>query len=176
MLNMGTSEQELIERCIRQDRKAQRLLYDRYKCAMYSIAVRLLGNYDDAADALQDAFVEIFLGLESFKFKSSLGAWMKTIVTRNAIAKFKRAMRYEIMDVKYLDHVVEWKDAFTAEYLEKAILELPDGTRAVFTLVAIEGFQHNEVAKMLNISEGTSKSQLHYAKLLLQKKLSEFNQ
>jgi RNA polymerase sigma factor (sigma-70 family) len=169
------SEKKLIDRCLNNDRLAQKELYDKYKCAMYSIAVRLLNhNFEEASDALQEAFIEIFRDLASFQYKSTLGAWMKTIVVRKALSKIKTGWHFEEITPEILDHPVEWSDCFTAEYLEKAIQNLPEGTKTVFLLVEVEGLKHKEVSQMLNISEGTSKSQLNYAKALLKKKLIDF--
>jgi RNA polymerase sigma factor (sigma-70 family) len=175
LLKTNFSEKKLVDQCLQNDRQAQKELYEKYKCAMYSTAVRLLNNnFDDASDVLQEAFIEVFRDLESFKHISTLGAWIKTIVVRKALLKIRSGNNFEPITPEVLNQTIEWRDCFTAEYLEKAIQSLPEGTKTIFLLMAVEGFKHREVAEMLNISEGTSKSQLNYAKSLLKQKLLDF--
>jgi RNA polymerase sigma factor (sigma-70 family) len=170
----GFSDKTLIDNCLKNDRKAQKALYDKYKDSMFTISIRLSNNYDDAADALQEAFIEVFRDLENFEYRSTLGAWIKTIVIRKALRKQRTNFCFDPIDNELINQTIEWKDCFTAEYLENAIQSLPGGTKAVFLLVAVEGYKHREVAEILNISEGTSKSQLNYAKVLLKQRLLEF--
>jgi len=162
----------LVKACLKHDRKAQKALYDRYKDAMYTISFRILGNFDDACDALQDGFIQVFRSLENFQAKSSLGAWVKTIVVRAAYKKLKPEIAFKEIEIYESAELFYWDDNMTGEELEKAILKLSSGYRLVFTLIEIEGYSHVEVAKMLGISVGTSKSQLHYAKKQLQKQLA----
>ncbi len=171
-----TEELELIAACIRHERVAQKKLYESYCNRMFTVAYRILNNRDNASDALQEAFIEVFGNIQNFRAESSLGAWIKTIVVRKALRRLKNEERYESIDTVVNTEMYDWKDGLTAEYLERAIQSLPDGARAVFTLIEIEGYSHKEVASMLNISEGTSKSQLYYSKQLLQKKLKELYQ
>lgn len=166
------SEQELVERCRSNDRVAQRLLFDRYKRAMFSTAYRILNDYDHANDALQDAFVALFRDLDQFTFRSTLGAWIKTIVVRQAIRKQQVEGRFLSLDETIHDTPVAFRDTLTGEELDAAIRTLPDGARTIFLLVEVEGYTHKEVAEMLNVSEGTSKSQVSYAKKLLRQRLS----
>lgn len=163
------SETELIDGCRKHDPKFQRQLYDRYKNAMYNLAYRLVGDFEDAQDVLQEAFIEVFRNLDSFKGESSLGAWIKTILTRKAIKKFRNRIRFEKYEDLPENTLIEWETGMDVEMLEKALLSLPEGFRTVLVLYEIEGYKHAEIARMLEISEGTSKSQLFYAK----KKLKE---
>ncbi|MGI4887212.1 MAG: RNA polymerase sigma factor [Janthinobacterium lividum] len=166
-------EQRLLAGCLVHDRQAQYQLYERYKTAMFSAALRLLGGDRALAqDALQEAFVEVFQHLADFRQQSTLGAWVKTIVVRRALRTLRHAQRLEVYDHdRHPEPLVAWRDNLTGEALERAIGELPAGYRAVFCLVEVEGYAHREVAALLAISEGTSKSQLHHAKRLLQRKL-----
>src|SRR5271157_4052473 len=91
-------EIKLVHACIASDRKAQRTLYDRYKNAMYTSALRILGNTDEASDALQEAFIDVFGQLDHFRFESSLGAWIKTIVIRKALHRLKNLKITEPLD------------------------------------------------------------------------------
>lgn len=165
-------EQHLLTGCLTQDRQAQYGLYQRYKVAMFSSALRILGDRALAQDALQEAFIEVFQSLVNFRQQSTLGAWIKIIVVRRALLTLRREQRMEVYDQeRHPEPLVAWHDNLTGEALDKAIGELPAGYRAVFCLVEVEGYSHGEVAELLGISEGTSKSQLHHAKRLLQRKL-----
>lgn len=170
------SERELVERClaeaVAERRTGQRTLYERYKRAMYSTAYRITNDADHAHDVLQEAFVDVFRSLSQFSFRSTLGAWIKTIVVRQAIRKQQLEGRFETLDETRHDSPAALPDTLTAAELDAAIRSLPAGARAVFLLVEVEGYAHHEAATMLGIAEGTSKSQVSYAKKLLRQRLS----
>jgi RNA polymerase sigma factor (sigma-70 family) len=180
---MSQEEQNLIAACLAHDRLAQKTLYDRYKRAMYTLAYRITGNFETASEVLQDGFLQVFKGLENFRQESTLGAWIKTIMVRTAYKRLKTNVLTEelppsrhhrdFIDIQqYENENIDWGHTMDAEYLEKAIQSLPEGFRTVFTLIEIEGYTHRETADMLSISEGTSKSQLFYAKKRLRAILS----
>jgi RNA polymerase sigma factor (sigma-70 family) len=158
-----TSEAELISGCLLHDRLAQRLLYDRYKKAMYTLAYRITGDFDDANDVIQDAFLEVFKHLSQFRGDATLGAWIRQIVIRKATKK-KKIVVWQNLDDSPVESI-NWADGnINMAHLETAILALPDGFRTIFVLAEVEGYTHREIATMLSISEGTSKSQLFHAK------------
>jgi RNA polymerase sigma factor (sigma-70 family) len=167
------TEAQLIEGCLRQERTAQRLLYDRYKAAMYTLAYRITGDFDEANTALQDTFVTVFRQLGQYRGEATLGAWVKAILVRKAYTQASKVK--PLVPVEHLPEEAEpvdwYNDTIDSEYLEKAIVSLPEGARAVFVLIEVEGYAHREVAEMLHISEGTSKSQLNYAKKRLREML-----
>ena len=170
---IGMTEKELVQSCLQNDRLAQKQLYDRYKRAMYSLSYRITGDFDAANDVLQDAFVKVFRGLPSFRAESTLGAWIKTIIIRTAYSYLrKEKIFHDNIDNLHQQPKVDWGHYLDTEYLEKAILSLPEGYRMVFVLIEIEGYTHKEVAGLLGISEGTSKSQLFYSKKKLREILS----
>ena len=173
MYKLAEVEEELIKGCRRNDRKAQKTLYDRYKNAMFSTACRITGDYVLAQDALQEAFIDVFVSIGDYEAKSSVGAWIKTIVVRRALCRLKIEKRIEqieiIEDVELNDEELN----FTAEELDNAIKTLPESARAVFLLIEVEGYKHQEVAEMLSVSIGTTKSQLNYSKKLLKRRLYE---
>lgn len=141
------------------------MLYQRYQAAMYTLAYRVTGDTDSAAEALQDAFLQVFRRMDAFEGRSTLGAWIKTIVTRMAINKVRgRRFQFDPIEGRLEAEMVDWGNNLDAEYLEKAIQNLPDGYRAVFVLSEIEGYSHHEIGELLGINEGTSRSQLYYAK------------
>ena len=173
---LSMTEAGLIDACIANDRLAQKRLYDRYKKAMYTIAYRITGDFELADEALQDAFLSVFRNIAKFRRESTLGAWIKTIVVRTSIKTVKKKMVFEpLEDYKIESGMIDWGDHLAMDYLEKAIKSLPDGYRAVFVLIEVEGYAHKEVAKMLEISEGTSKSQLFYAKRKLRELLKSYD-
>ncbi len=167
------TEAELITACIANDRLAQRDLYERYNRAMYTIAYRITGDFESANDVLQEAFVKVFRALPRFRQESTLGAWIKTIVVRTALTHIKKQKFTEPLDYRAEQETVDWGTRLDVEYLEKAIQQLPEGYRAVFVLIEVEGYAHKEVAEMLNISVGTSKSQLFYAKKRLRESIGK---
>jgi RNA polymerase sigma-70 factor (ECF subfamily) len=173
MFKERETEIELVEGCIRNDRKAQKKLYYKYCNAMYTIALRILKNEDDADDALQEAFIQVFKDINTFRRESTIGAWIKTIVIRSALRKLKKNVFIEEINDNTLNIPDQQSCALTGEYIEKTILSLPPGYRTVFLLIEVEGYSHKEVAEMLKISEGTSKSQLFYAKRHLRALLKE---
>lgn len=170
---ISMTEAELIQGCLDNNRLAQRQLYDRYSKAMYTIAYRITGDFELANDVLQEAFIKVFRNLSKFRKESTLGAWIKTIVVRTAISRVKRQTNFEPLENHHTkDLIVNWGSNLDIEYLEKAIAALPDGYRAVFVMIEVEGYSHKDVAEMLGISVGTSKSQLFYAKKRLRKTIS----
>jgi RNA polymerase sigma-70 factor (ECF subfamily) len=164
-MNKNTDE-ILVKKCLQNDRNAQRQLFDQYKNAMYTVCLRITADVEDAKDALQEGFIAVFNGLSTFKGHSTIGAWIKTIMVRTALRKVRKIYFDSVENLSLQDG--EINDEFTGEMLHKAIMELDDGFRTVFVLYEVEGYTHREIAKMTGISEGTSKSQLHYAKKKLQ--------
>jgi RNA polymerase sigma-70 factor (ECF subfamily) len=166
-------EKELIDECLRNNRIAQKELFEKYYAAMYTKALRIVGNDDSAYDAVQNAFILVFNNLHQFRYKSTLGAWISKILIREALRIVKKELpKLNIEDLNYSEPIT-WPEQLNGEYLHKAIMKLPVGYRAVFTLIEIEGFSHKEVSQKLNITEGTSKSQLYHAKKRLQTELKE---
>ncbi|MBN2174060.1 MAG: RNA polymerase sigma factor [Bacteroidales bacterium] len=166
---MQKSEAEIIEGCRKNNRTAQKNLYDKYCTAMYSTAYRICGDYEQANDILQDGFVQVFRDIRKFRGESTLGRWIKTIMVRTALRKIRNQKIFTSLDdVNHENFAIEIPGPLSGEYLEQAILSLPDGFRTVFLLIEVEGYLHKEVSSMLQISEGTSKSQLFHAKKRLQ--------
>jgi len=164
-------DKNLINRCLQNNRLAQKELFDRYYKAMFNIALRIVKDEELCYDVVQETFIRVFNNLEQFQFKATIGSWIKTILVREAIRRMKINFREDNPEEEHKEPII-WPQDLTGEYLHQAIMELPDGYRTVFTLIEIEGYSHKEVAKMMSITEGTSKSQLFYAKKSLQQRLS----
>jgi RNA polymerase sigma factor (sigma-70 family) len=164
-------EKELIQLSIKKDRLAQKMLFDNYSNSLFSTAFRIVSDYDLAQDIIQESFIAVFRDLKSFKNTCPLFYWIRAIVVRKAIKALKKNRRFEILEDDIA--TTDFNSDFTAEELDKAILKLPHSCRSVFVMIEVEGYKHKEVAELLNISEGTSKSQLNYSKKLLRKLLKE---
>jgi RNA polymerase sigma factor (sigma-70 family) len=165
----------LIEECRQGSSRAQFRLYNQYSKAMYNLAHRILNNREDAEDILQESFVECFRNIDSFRFESTFGAWLKKIVVNKCINHIKK---------KKIDlELCETLPATTAEDEEEVIYDtgkifkgiemLPDGYRIILTLYLLEGYDHSEISQILGISESTSKSQFSRAKEKLRNILSK---
>jgi len=167
----------LVEKCRQNNRKAQFELYQKYSKAMYNIALRMLYKEADAQDVLQEAFASAFINIHQFSEQVTFGAWLKRIVINKCLdfIKKKKLKLVELENVAYkISDTVESEEVFyrvpPAKVHEK-IKELPNGCRVVFTLYALEGYDHKEIAQVLEVSESTSKSQYNRAKKLLRKML-----
>lgn len=162
---------ELVERSKQGDRKAQYELYGLYVDAMFNIGMRMLYTREDAEDVVQDSFVDAFRNLAGFRYESTFGSWLKRIVINKCINHInkKRVDTKPLEDHDYRLHVVEEEevrsdDQYEIERVKAGIKQLTDGYRQIITLYLIEGYDHREISAILNISEGTSKSQYHRAK------------
>lgn len=172
------TEEKLIEMCAKGNGTAQRLLYERFYKKMYVVALRYSKTTFEAEDILQESFVKIFGAIENFKKDSTLDYWIKRIVINTALKQNRR-----ILDKMHMDDVDDMVEEPASEVfadqsydfkeLLAIIQQLSPGYQAVFNLYAIEGYKHNEIAEMLGISEGTSKSQYARAKALIQKMLAK---
>ena len=163
-------QQELVNACLRGDRKAQHALYSNYAKAMYNICLRMVRNQADADDVLQSAFIHVFNHLGSFRGDATLGAWIKRI-TVNTCINFVKKKRPEVLDwddsLQNIPAERETDDAesrMNVQRIKEAMHQLPDGYRIVFSLYLLEGYDHKEIAQILNITEATSKSQFSRAK------------
>ena len=133
---VNITEKELVQSCLENDRLAQKNLYDKYRKAMFTLSYRITGDFEAANDVLQEGFVKVFKGLTSFRGESTLGAWIKTIIVRTAYSHLrKEKMFFEPVENIAQTATVDWGHYLDAEYLEKAILSLPEGYRTVFILV-----------------------------------------
>ncbi len=169
---------DLIDRCKHNDVAAQKALYQMYAKAMYNLCLRMMGNRMDAEDCMQEAFVRAFRQIHSYKAQSTFGAWLKRIIVNQCINQLKQNKRLNWQEISN-EHVSNEYDSdeevpgISSETINLAIQKLPPGSRAVFTLKMLEGYDHNEIAQILNISVSTSKSQFSRAKELLRAALTK---
>lgn len=173
------SDEELVKGCLQDNRNFQEVLYRKYADQMYSVVMMYAKDADDAADILQESFINVFRKLHDFRFESPLGAWIRRIVVNKALEHFRKKQRKRelIEELSYeetplMDGILE---RINASEIVRLVNDLPSKAAAILKLYAIEGYKHNEIAEMLEISEGTSKSQLNRARTLLKEKLAQIN-
>lgn len=169
--------EDLIARCKTGDRDAHFRLYKLYSRSMYNVSYRITGREADAEDALQEAFISAFKNLGSYRADATFGAWLKRIVVNKAINILKKRRHEWMPESEHWDVAEEeapgnYKDGLSIEQVKKAIEELPDGYRSVLSLYLLEGYDHQEIAEIMGITESTSKSQLNRAKGKLREKLT----
>lgn len=172
-----TDLEDNIKKCISGDRRAQTELYKRYASKMYGVCLRYSKDSCEAEDNLQEGFVRVFTKIGQFGFKGSFEGWMRRIMVNTALEKFrKKNQLYPVEDMMIYDDISLTDDTISgisANDLLKMIQKLPPRYRMVFNLYVIEGYSHQEIAEMMNISEGTSKSNLSRARIILQKRVIE---
>ncbi len=169
---------ELIIQCKKQDATAQGELYQRYSSILFSICLRYSPNYVEAEDNLQDSFLTIFKKVEQFKDKGSFEGWMKRITVNTVLQKYRKQ---RVFDIVREDQIADEEDVLVddegipLDFLLKIIQELPDRYRLVFTMYVMDDYSHKEIANMLGISDGTSKSNLARARKILKTKIEDYN-
>jgi RNA polymerase sigma-70 factor (ECF subfamily) len=172
------SDKELIDRCLEKDPKAQEILYRQYSPRMYGVCMRYSRNTLEADDILQEAFIKVFNHLKDFNHQGSFEGWVRRIVINTAINYYKsKAREWDEISIDRAGGGNDLQsndiDCLSRDDLLNIIRELPEGYRMVFNLYVIEGYNHQEIGKMLNISESTSKSQLSRARAVLQEKVRQ---
>ena len=170
-------EKKLIQACIKEDKSAQKALYDLFSAKMYFVCLRYARHEAEAQDILQDAFIKVFDKLDSFRFNGSFEGWVRRIMVNTALNYCRKSTyKYENIGIEdYQDKVVNSKaiSRLSEQELLGIIQQLPDGYRMVFNLYIIEGYSHKEIAEMLSISENTSPSQLDKARKWVQNVLEK---
>ncbi len=175
-----SEEQLLIEGCIKGNAKACKQLYDQHAPKMFGICLRYAKDYHVAEDILQEGFVKVFRNLSKFRFEGSFEGWLRRIIVNTAIEQYRKTVRmYPVGELTQEAHQAfddMTVESMAAQDLLKLVQDLSPGYRTVFNLYVIEGFSHKEIAEMMNISEGTSKSQLARARYILQKKVKDLDE
>lgn len=167
------SDQQLIAGCLKNDRRVQELLYRKYANEMYSICLAYEPDRDNAKDILQEAFVKVFKSINTYDNKGALKGWIRRIITNTAIDHYRQKEKENsFVDVEKISNTThsssEEFSILESQDILAQVKRLPEGARVVFNLFALEGYSHKEIAEMLCITEGTSKSQFSRARQLLQ--------
>lgn len=168
----------IIKGCQKGDAKSQSELYLHFKDKMFGICLRYAGNYDDAEDIIQDGFIKVFQKINQFRFEGAFEGWVRRIMVNTALERYR--MQCQIINIndnlKEIDssNSIDTLNEISASELINFIQELSPKYRLVFNLFAIEGYSHKEISEMLEISEGTSKSNLSRARAILQEKVNKY--
>ena len=176
--NHTISESDLLEGCLEGNRRMQEELYRRFSPRMYAVCLRYAGNAEEAEDILQEGFIKVFKKLNSFRREGSFEGWVRRVFVNTAIEHFRRK-RYLMPVTEKEENTIEGKylsvlDDLAARDIMALVQDLSPGYRTVFNLYVVEGYTHKEIADMMGISEGTSKSQLSRAKVILQDMVKKF--
>ncbi len=164
---------KLINDCKNRDAKAQEQLFKLYSSKLFAVCLKYSRNYVEAQDNLQDGFLIIFDKINQFNFKGSFEGWLKRVMVNNVLQQYRNVSFLELVTKDIPEQVeVELDDeSISLEYLLKIIQELPDRYRLVFNLYVIDGYSHKEIAEMLEITTGTTKSNLARARMILKEKI-----
>lgn len=168
------SLEQLIQKCNNNDTKAQGELYKLYSSKLFAICLKYSRNRAEAEDNLQDSFLAIFKKISQYNNKGSLEGWLKRVTINTNLQRYRKHKGiFDIFNEEYIEDVtIEIdNDEIDIDFLLHCIQELPDRYRLVFNLYALDGYSHKEVAEMLNISAGTSKSNLARARMILKDKV-----
>jgi RNA polymerase sigma-70 factor (ECF subfamily) len=175
IITLYGNENYLIRKSVKGDPQAQRLLYEKFAPKMLSVCRQYIKDLHFAEDVMVNGFIKVFKNLDSFQHKGSFEGWIRTIMVRESIS-YLRKRQFVVYDDEVFDaqreRSVDNEGLLDVEYVQHLIDALPEGYKTVFLLYAIEGYNHQEIAQMLEISEGTSKSQLFKARKMLQENLS----
>lgn len=177
IIPLFTSETQLVKALQKADPKAQKRLYEKYAPKMLTICRRYLADDMEAEDVMIDGFMKIFEKVVDFRLEGSFEGWMKRLMVNEALMAL-RSKRKEGIGIEYdkmmeAENPTEVDTSLEAEELMTLVMSLPTGFRTVFNLYAIEGYSHAEIAEKLGISEGTSKSQLSRARVILQQMIAK---
>jgi RNA polymerase sigma-70 factor (ECF subfamily) len=178
VIKLHYNEKDLIVAAVKKDRLAQKTIYEKFSPKMLAICNRYVKNIAEAEDVMITSFMKVFTQIQNFENKGSLEGWIRKIMVNDAISflRTKKQLVYfeEVNTIENFENpAVEWQCEM--EVLEKIIENLPIGYQTIFNLHVIEGLKHQEIAKLLNIEEGTSKSQLFMAKKMIKNKIEQQN-
>ncbi|MGB0895978.1 MAG: RNA polymerase sigma factor [Flavobacteriaceae bacterium] len=167
------SLEQLIIKCKKNNRQAQGELYQLYAKKLFTLCLKYSKDYAESEDNLQDAFVTIFKKIKQYNNKGSFEGWMKRIVINTALQRYRKSSVLDVIkDDTIVEEIVEVDDEHVPlDFLLQIIQQLPDKYRLVFNLYVLDQYSHKEIAEMLNISIGTSKSNLSRARQILKEKL-----
>jgi len=177
--------EDLITRCKQQDREAQSLLYKRYADVLFGQCLKYAASYEEAQDHLQESFLTIFDKIKQYQGKGSFEGWMKRIAINTVLQSYRKKKevpleKEELLKAKEKEQSIDIEgisnEDLSLSFLLTIVRELPEKYRMVFNLYVLDGYSHKEIAEMLDISEGTSKSNLFRARANLADKIKEYKE
>ena len=178
VIQLHKNETALIKKALKNNREAQHVLYELHAPKMLSVCRYYIKDAQYAEDVMLNGFFKVFSNLKSFKNEGSFEGWIRRIMVRESISflRQQKKIEFSIEDIIVKDdYANNLNSNIEVEEIQQIIDTLPEGYKMVFVMYAIEGYKHYEIADMLNISEGTSKSQLFKARKMLQEKIRELN-
>jgi RNA polymerase sigma-70 factor (ECF subfamily) len=178
VIQLHKNESTLIQRAIKNDRKAQHVLFELHAPKMLSVCRYYIRNIQHAEEAMLNGFFKVFSNLKNYRSEGNFEGWIRRIMVRESISflRQQKNIEFSLEDVNIKNeqtHTIETD--FEVNDIQQLIDDLPEGYKMVFVMYAIEGYKHQEISKILNISEGTSKSQLFKARKMLQEKVKKLN-
>ena len=175
IINLHQEEKELIELAVANNRHAQQKIYSKFSPRMLSVCRQYIKDLHNAEDIMITAFMKAFTNLNKFEHKGSFEGWIRRIMINECISYIRVLKKVKfIEDENYFeDSFNNIESQFSVEDIQSLIDNLPDGYKMVFNLYCVEGFKHQEIATMLGINEGTSKSQLSHARKMLQEQINK---
>lgn len=177
VINIYQSEEELIRLAVDNNRQAQHKIYVRFSSKMLAICRRYCKDIHEAEDVLITSFTKVFVNLKHFKNEGNFEGWIRRIIVNECISFLRTRKKVVFIEEELFveDSLNSIEIQFSVEQILYLIDNLPEGYKMIFNLYAIEGFKHQEIASMLGISEGTSKSQLSHARKILKEQISKLN-
>ncbi len=174
IIHLHQEETEIIKLAVENNRQAQQQIYSRFSSKMLSVCRQYIKDIQLAEDVMITAFMKVFTNLNKFENKGSFEGWIRRIMVNECISYLRVQKKVKFTDDEiYIEESFNAIDSkFSTDQIQFLIDALPDGYKMVFNLYAIEGYKHNEIAKMLGINEGTSKSQLSHARKMLQTQIN----
>lgn len=175
VIALHQEEKEIIRLATENNRHAQQKIYSKHSPKMLSICRQYIKDEHQAEDIMITAFMKVFTNLKAFEHKGSFEGWIRRIMVNECISYIRVQKKVGFLEDEFYveDTFNNIESHFSVEDIQSLIDSLPDGYKMVFNLYAIEGFKHQEIAKMLGISEGTSKSQLSHARKMLQEQINK---
>lgn len=174
IIRLHQEETKIIQLAVENNRQAQQQIYSLFSSKMLSVCRQYIKDIQLAEDVMITAFMKVFTNLKNFEHKGSFEGWIRRIMVNECISYLRVQKKVKFAEDEFFveESFNEIDSQFTVEQIQFLIDALPDGYKMVFNLYAIEGYKHNEIAKMLGINEGTSKSQLSHARKMLQTQIT----
>lgn len=177
VINLHQEENEIIQLAIENNRQAQQLIYNKFSPKMLSVCRQYIKDLQNAEDLMITAFMKVFTNLKKFENKGSFEGWIRRIMVNECISYIRVNKKVSFLEDTYYkeESFNNIESNFSVNEIQFLIDNLPDGYKMIFNLYAIEGYKHQEIASMLGINEGTSKSQLSHARKMLQEQITKLN-
>ncbi len=175
VINLHQQQEEIIAMALAQNRQAQQKIYTQYAPKMLSVCRQYIKDIHHAEDLMITAFMKVFTHLKNFEHKGSFEGWIRRIMVNECISFIRVQKKVSFLEDEYYaeDTFNNIESRFNVDDIQSLIDGLPDGYKMIFNLYAIEGFKHKEIADLLGINEGTSKSQLSHARRILQEQINK---